>query len=338
MQSPVTGKTMKLVKQPGTKLNFRKEEFEINYHYYLCEDSGERFTSDELDRINTTQIHNMYRERYGVPFPDEIREIREKYDISASKMSEILGFGANSYRLYESGEIPSVANGRLILAIREPKDFIKQVEASSHLLTAKEKEKFIKKAEELALQQKVNAWNIMLTKHIFTNQVANEFSGYRRPDYAKIAAAITVLGKEIALFKTKLNKLLFYSDFLFFNISGFSMTGISYRAIQMGPVPAAYSNLYDKLCENNFIEIDQVAFDENIYGDVIKGVFPDPESLLSDEEMGVLNSVIDQLGKLTTKNIIERSHQEKAWIENYEEKELISYSKYAFDLNEFGNA
>jgi putative zinc finger/helix-turn-helix YgiT family protein len=336
MNSPVTGKPMKLVKQSGVKLRFRKEEFEIIYHNFHCEDSGEEFTTDELDRINTTQIHNLYREKYGVPFPDEIKEIREKYDVSASKMSEILGFGVNSYRLYENGEIPSVANGRLILAIREPRDFIRQVEASSHLLTVKEKDKIIKHTENLVHQQREqeSIWENMLSAHIFINVTANEFSGYRRPDYSKIAAAITILSRSIKTYTTKLNKLLFYSDFLFFNTSGFSMTGITYRAIQMGPVPAAYSDLYEKLCKNNQVEISQIAFDEDIYGELITGIVHEPEQFLSKQELELLTRVAEQLGKLSTKKIIDRSHSEKAWIDNHEKKELISYSKYAFDLME----
>lgn len=53
-------------------------------------------------------------------------------------MSEILGLGANAYRLYEAGEMPTVANGRLILSVREPEEFIKQARASSHFLGERE--------------------------------------------------------------------------------------------------------------------------------------------------------------------------------------------------------
>ncbi len=235
MQSPITGKQMKLVKEPGTKLSFRKEEFRIVYHYYLCEESGEKFTNEDLDRINITQVYNSYREKYGVPFPEEIREIRGKYDISASKMSEILGFGTNSYRLYEAGEMPSVANGRLILAIKHPRDFIKQIEASSHLLSEKEKKKFVENAEDLLQEQKDNLWNTLLSRHIFTYENANEFSGYKKPDFIKIANIIKFFSDRIdTIFKTKLNKLLFYSDFGYFKKTGYSISGITYRAITMG--------------------------------------------------------------------------------------------------------
>ena len=80
-----------------------------------------------MDLININQVHNLYREKYGIPFPEEIKAIREKYEVSAKKMSEILGLGSNAYRLYESGEMPTVSNGRLILSIKEPEEFKKQI-------------------------------------------------------------------------------------------------------------------------------------------------------------------------------------------------------------------
>ena len=69
MNSPITGKPMKLVREADT-LTFRKEKFNVMYHYYLCEDSGERFSDDRLDTLNTVQAINQCREKYGIPFPE----------------------------------------------------------------------------------------------------------------------------------------------------------------------------------------------------------------------------------------------------------------------------
>lgn len=59
MRSPITGKEMKIVKELTT-LSFRKDEFQILYHYYLCEETNEHFTDDRLDNINIIQVHNQY--------------------------------------------------------------------------------------------------------------------------------------------------------------------------------------------------------------------------------------------------------------------------------------
>ena len=52
--------------------NFRNEEYEYIHASWLCEDSGESFTTDELDDAAYLQVTNKYRERYGIPYTDEI--------------------------------------------------------------------------------------------------------------------------------------------------------------------------------------------------------------------------------------------------------------------------
>jgi hypothetical protein len=59
MKSPITGKEMVLVKEKRT-LSFRKEEFEIVYHCYKCVDSGESFTTTQLDDLNINQLYDQY--------------------------------------------------------------------------------------------------------------------------------------------------------------------------------------------------------------------------------------------------------------------------------------
>ncbi|MFN0081009.1 MAG: type II toxin-antitoxin system MqsA family antitoxin, partial [Ferruginibacter sp.] len=124
MKSPFTDGETQLKKEQKNFV-FRKESFTVLYHYYVCNDTKEQFTTTELDTLNISQVHNKYREKYGIPFTDEIINIRKKYDLNASKMSEVLGLGTNGYRNYEAGEIPSVATGRLIRLAEKPDEFIK---------------------------------------------------------------------------------------------------------------------------------------------------------------------------------------------------------------------
>lgn len=86
---------------------FRKEKFRVHVRYCVCEDSGEQFTTTEQDILQFNDLYSQYRIRHGIPFPDEIKDIRQKYGLNYSQISRILGFGANQYAKYESGEIPS---------------------------------------------------------------------------------------------------------------------------------------------------------------------------------------------------------------------------------------
>jgi len=321
---------MPLVKEP-TALQFRKEEFNILYHFYVCADSGEQFTNDALDQINLNQVHNQYREKYGIPFTHEIKEIRQKYGVTSKMMSEILGLGTNTYRLYENGEMPSVANGRLILAINEPDDFLKQVEASAHLLTDKERNKIKKQVAELK-SQKENAFREALkADYSFRYEGLNEYSGYRRLDLIKIAHLICFFSQAMELYKTKLNKLLFYTDFGTYKRRGCSVSGLTYRAVQFGPVPADFGGLYVKLLEAELIEMEEKLISGN-YTEIFKSLITFNPDLFDAEELAVMEQVVQKFRNVTSKNIVEMSHQEKAWLENEKDKQLISYQKYAFDL------
>lgn len=313
---------------------FRKEMYRIWYHYYECTQTSEAFTNAELDEINMNQVYNQYREKYGVPFPEEITSIREKYGISASKMSEILGLGTNTYRHYEAGEIPSVSNGRLILSVEKPEAFLEQVHASAHFLTEKEHQKLTAQVNRLKEEEIKHFWDHLFEGKIFTDHKPSQFNGYRTPDLEKIANVIGYFSRATDTFKTKVNKLLFYSDFLMYQRTGYSITGISYKAIPYGPVPAEYDKLYIKLCDDQKININTIALKDGNYGEQIVGTDIDIANF-NPMELNVLETVLNQFRGKTTKEVVEISHLEPAWKENEPEREFISYQKYAFNLKAF---
>lgn len=54
MKSPFTGGEAMLQKETRT-MDFRKETFHVLFQYYLCKDTGEQFTDEQLDEVNTNQ-------------------------------------------------------------------------------------------------------------------------------------------------------------------------------------------------------------------------------------------------------------------------------------------
>lgn len=336
MPSPFTGGEVTLHYEKR-EFEFRRELFYITHFYYKCEDTGKEFTTDELDQLNLNQLYNQYREKYSIPFPDEIKAIREQYDISASKMSEILGLGTNSYRQYEAGEMPTVANGRLILAARDPEEFQKFLEASSAILGKKEYDKFSKKVGYLIESRASDPWANLFIEQTFLHSKPTEFTGYRSPSWERIGHTISYFAEHVDyLWKTKLNKLLFYSDFLHYKRTGYSICGLAYRAIQLGPVPAEYDKLYMKLLDDNQFDVEFVPFKENGYvGEALKTKINFSTELFIKSELKVLEEVANKLATKTSTEVVELSHKEKGWIENENKHAMISYQKYAFELSAF---
>lgn len=333
MKSPITGKEMILTKEKRS-IDFRKESFDVVFHYYTCEDSGEQFTTGELDDVNMNQVYNQYRDLFNIPFPDEIIRIRKKYNLSATKMSAILGFGTNSYRQYESGEMPSVSNARLIQMIDDSKKFIDLVGLCDSL-DPKTKENLINTAQHIIEDRKRNIFKFNLKDYLLGDHLADVYTGYRNPDFEKFTEMVVFFSEQIQPFKTKMNKLLFYADFLMFKQSCFSISGVRYRAIDMGPVPNNFQSIFEYLANNEYIDIFYTQFPQGYTGEQFKARKERPfnQELFSETEMTVLNKVAEVFKSSTTNDIIETSHLENAWKENEKEKNVISY-KFAFDLTQ----
>ena len=333
MKSPITGLEMKLTKEQRSMI-FRKETFDIVFHYYQCEDSGEQFTSAALDELNMNQVYNQYRDKFNIPFPDEINNIRSKYGLSASKMSEILGFGVNSYRQYEAGEIPSVANAKLIQMVDDPQNFM-EMTALCGTLDEKARVKYIQKAIFLAEEKKRNIFNINFKEYLLGNHLADIYSGYRNPNFEKITEMVVYFSDKLSPFKTKMNKLLFYADFLMFKQNCFSISGMRYKAIEMGPVPINFQSIFEYLANKNEIDIFTTEFPQGYIGEQFKAKNDRPfrVELFSENELNVLEKVANVFKPTSTNQIIEISHLEEAWKKNEKNKSVISY-EYAFDLNQ----
>lgn len=334
MKSPITGKDMTLTRETRS-LDFRKESFAVVYHYYLCKDSGEQFTTTDIDELNMRQLYNQYREKHKLPFPDEIKFIREKYNLPASKMSEILGFGINSYRNYEAGEVPNQSNARLIQLATDPKKF-KDLVQLTDVLEESYKKKLLKHIDRLIEEEEQNYFSFEFKDYLMGDDVYNEFSGYRKPSLEKLTEMVVFFTNAMEPFKTKMNKLLFYADFLMFKRNCYSISGARYRAIDMGPVPNNFNSIFEYMANRDDIDIWEIEFPNGYTGEQFRPNLNRNfnSEIFSDEELKTLNVVSEKFKNTETSSIIKISHEERIWEENFNKgKKLISY-KQSFDLNE----
>ena len=332
MKSPVTGKEM-VLKQEKRTLTFRKEEFEVVFHFYLCADSGETFTSTELDDLNISQLYNQFRVKHSLPFPDEIRRIRDKYSLPANKMSEVLGFGINSYRNYENGEVPSQSNGRLIQMADDPLEFKKLV-LLSNALGESSLSKLIHKIDALIQKEEEKRPVTVLENYLLGTRIPDSTTGYRIPSLKKLSEMVIFFAIRMQPYKTILNKLLFYADFTMFSRSGFSISGVQYCAVPMWLVPNNFLSIFEYFAKQDIIDVYYIPFSDGNTGEQFK---PNPSrsfnpEVFSEEELKVLDETARRFGKTSTAEIIDLSHREKAWIENKEGHQIIDYN-YGFMLN-----
>jgi hypothetical protein len=247
-------------------------------------------------------------------------------------MSLILGIGANQYSLYEKGDIPNESNSQLIEIISDPKVFHSHILKRKSLFHTKEFNKIIANVDEL-IKRKEDCW--YNPEMILFNPIANpgEFNGYQMPSLQKFANMVLFF-LQGAFLVTRLNKFLFYADFLNFKHSGSSISGYCYAAIPLGPVPHDYKTVYDLVENHNYVSTEPYETEYDTTEKLVKS--KDFESsLFTPVELESLEMVKQKLSPLKTGEIINLSHEEIGWLENKDNKDLISYQKYAFLLKHF---
>jgi putative zinc finger/helix-turn-helix YgiT family protein len=314
------------------KRTFRKEEFEIFSHFYKCGKCREEFTTTQTDDLNTKQVYNRYREKHNIPLAGQMKYLRERYGLPAAKMSKILGFGPNQYSLYEKGDIPNESNSQLIDIVTNPKTFKDHLLKRESFFTPNEFKKTITHMDKLIAEEKESKHCIEL-KLFNPFDKASEKNGYQMPSFEKFVNMV-IYFLNAAPQRTRLNKFLFYADFLNFKNTGSSITGCNYAAIDFGPVPHEWRWIYNSLENDGCISTEPYYKDgEEQERFITQKNFN--ESLFSDQELESMKTVKDRFENLNTTRVKDLSHKELGWLENIEKKALISYQKYGFLLKAF---
>ena len=120
---------------------------------------------------------------------------------------------------------------------------------------------------------------------------------------------------------------LFYIDFLSYREYGSAMTGLTYRAIDYGPVPEKWDKIYSEFPEV-MQEIRQCG---DFEGSVLVANGRVDTSVLSIKELDIIDKVCHALGNMSSRELTQLSHQELGWTENWEKHSRIAFN-YAFGL------
>jgi uncharacterized phage-associated protein len=133
------------------------------------------------------------------------------------------------------------------------------------------------------------------------------FVGMRPFSKPKLGAMIEYLvGHGQNVYKTTLNKLLFYSDLTAFYLSGQGISGAMYRNRPYGPVPDASESMLDELIRDGVVAVDP-------HTKTLQPATSTGAAVLSDEEKKVLDWVTASYGDLSASEISDASHQEMAY-------------------------
>lgn len=298
------------------------EEIEVDAQVLVCADCGEEFFCEELDNNTLLAAYNKYRKKHKLLFPEEIKRIREQYGLSQRAFAKLLNWGDKTICRYENGSIQDKAHNSLLLFLREPKNMRVFLNENEILLDERQQKKLYNAVGELENKTKINDESNLIDLY-FSNTPCAE-NGFKVFDYEKTCAMVLFFAhKNTDLLKTKLMKLLNYSDMIYYKENGISMSGLRYAHHKYGPVPENFDILLGKMAADHIAHIE-VLYDN---GYEKHQVVPDsniPVGMITDDELNVLEKIYEKFKDFGSVEISNYSHKEKGYCET-KQGDIISY-------------
>lgn len=314
---------------------FKNEKIEVICH---CRDSDS--LPEKIDGINLVQADSLYRQKHGLPFPEEFTLLKERYGISSHRLSEILAMGPNTIKKYERGELPIPAMGRIILSLKDARVFIAYLEQVRSHIGEKEYETLRHNAEERVLKNPKVKLQSMLMSLCPIYRRPSEYNGFRILDFGKLNAVITYLNQRLRLTTESLSRILFYIDSIHYCVSCRSVTGLVYETTtSCGIRPHRWEVILGMMSALKMTHVREEAKRENgdkvEYSALVESTDSNDSSFdFSDSERTAMDKTVSFFRGKSPQEIMAYCLKEPLWLKNKEYCEVLSFQPHAF-LNDW---
>lgn len=255
-------------------------------------------------------------------FSKSIRQFRELVlELSQVQFAALLGMGVASINRVENGADPTPAHRFLLEAIQEPSNLMRALKGKDDVLGDIQVTRLKKVAEELFHKNELQ--KIAQYQLLKWSKVTSGREGFELEKFTEMVKFFATEGE----WKTKLNKLLFYSDFLAFKELKSSISGARYVIGTFGPIPDKQDALYSALTEAGELETRE-KFLKNT-GEPVEMFFACghvDRRLFKSAELNILERVKRFFLSMTAKQVADYSHEESFYQEG-ELGEAIPYSE-----------
>jgi uncharacterized phage-associated protein len=138
--------------------------------------------------------------------------------------------------------------------------------------------------------------------------------------------------------RTVLYKLLYFSDFNFYELYEKPLTGETYRRIDHGPAPTHITEVLTSLKKQNKVRHIRINYFGHVQDKYIPAVDPDLSKLMA-EEIKTIDEVISKLSDMNATQISEYSHEDIPFKSSSEREkidyELVFYRTPAYTVRQY---
>lgn len=140
--------------------------------------------------------------------------------------------------------------------------------------------------------------------------------------------------------ETVLNKLLYFSDFNYYELYEEHLTGANYRKLPYGPVPQKLDTIIDQMIKSGQLQRIKTPYFNKIQTRYIPMINTDLK-LLTGAEKEVIDKVIEQFSDWSAAAISNYSHKDIPWLASKEGEvinyELTFYRDAPFSVRNYGD-
>lgn len=307
----------------------RGEEVLVACQVAVCPVCENDMVDEILEERNLEMAFAEHRQRHNLLRPEEIKAIRERYGLSQRALARVLGWGDITIHRYETGAVQDNAHEEVLRLIADPKNMQAVAARNVDALTPDASRQLGRKIEELSAGIAEQEYQTVL-ESVMSSGGPSSKNGFRRLDLENLQEMVLFFAASVQnAFKTKLNKLLWYSDFHNYKRTARSISGATYLAATHGPVPKQYALLLGEMERRELVQLEEIEFDSGASGDLVKALRSFERERFSDDELDSMEYVAAKFRDETSKQIRDLSHKERAYTETYEEArewQEIAYS------------
>lgn len=321
---------MNVIKSITENYNIRGETVKVTSKRKINKNTGKLVFDEYLDNIASVKALNIYRKRHNIISPNQVRTLRHTYGLSQRDFATLLGWSPTTIVTYEDGLLPSNGHNKTLQLLLTDKSLavklFNNAKSKISLLGQRRFDKFMHNNKDTRKGRDL----IDIINLSYEKVNGTEYTGYSKFDLSKFANLVIYFVSKISeVTETKLCKLLFYSDFLNYDLETVSITGTPYVKLPHGPVPDEYRSLYELLADNHLIipHIKNFGNYDGTYYTSNKELFD--KKLFTKGELRVIKFIANYFADTNASKLSKLSHKESGWKEN-KKGHNISY-KYGLD-------
>ena len=141
--------TTRIIEKPQT-LKVKGRAITLVAPVRVCATCGEEIIDKEMDERTLTKFYDEYRRLENLLTPDEIKAIRQKYNLSQASFAKLLGFGEKTITRYENGAIQDQCHDNMIRLMRSINAFE---------MIWRERKECLSFREQMEIDSRIRAYN-----------------------------------------------------------------------------------------------------------------------------------------------------------------------------------